>query len=358
MTSPYRGLPRSRFWKVGVADNPPASLDIYEKKFEIHPSDKIMTAGSCFAQHIARQMRQRGYSVLDQEPPPPGLEGEQAKAFGYNLYSARYANIYVVRQLLQLIQEATGSFAPTDPVWRKGSRFYDALRPSVEPEGLESPEEVRYHRDHHLAAVRQLINSVDVLVLTLGLTETWMHKDGTVYPTAPGTIAGSYDSDSHVFKNMTVSDIFDDLCAVRDFLMKIRPNLKILLTVSPVPLTATASGQHVLSATIYSKSVLRAAAGQMYDTFDNVDYFPSYELIASHPSRGRAFEDNLRTVTSKGVASVMSIFFNQHTLSTPSGAPLQPLAETSSSNSTPEKTPRAKKSSVVCEEELLEAFRK
>ena len=38
------------------------------------------------------------------------------------------------------------------------------------------------------------------------------------------------------------------------------PKARLVLTVSPVPLAATASGSHVLPATIYSKSVLRAAA--------------------------------------------------------------------------------------------------
>lgn len=353
MLSPYRGLPRSRFWKTGVSDHPPASREIYKKKFEIRAEDKILTAGSCFAQHIATRMRAKGYSVLDAEPPPLGLRGEEAKRFGYNLYSARYANIYVVRQLIQLLQESVGAFVPVDAIWSKRGRFYDALRPSVEPEGLDSPEEVNAHRKHHLTAVRSIVSEADVVVFTLGLTETWMHRDGTVYPTAPGTIAGSYNSDCHLFKNMSFGEIFEDLCILRGMLMAIRPNIKILLTVSPVPLTATASDQHVLMATTYSKSVLRAAAGQMYATFDNVDYFPSYELIAGHTSRGRYYEDDLRSVTARGVDSVMSVFFGQHALSKIEGD----LSNSIKSASGTSREVTRKAHSVVCEEELLEAFR-
>ena len=54
---------------------------------------------------------------------------------------------------------------------------------------------------------------------------------------------------------MTTSSSSARWCARRT------PKLRILLTVSPVPLTATAGDDHVLLATTYSKSVLRAGRG-------------------------------------------------------------------------------------------------
>jgi hypothetical protein len=83
----------------------------------------------------------------------------------------------------------------------------------------------------------------------------------------------------------------------------------MVLTVSPVPLTATATGRHALVATTHSKSVLRAAAGQLADERDDVDYFPSYEIISGFPYRAAFYEPNLRTVTPDGVAFVMRHFF-------------------------------------------------
>ena len=56
-------------------------------------------------------------------------------------------------------------------------------------------------------------------------------------------------------------EVVRDITTSFDALRVINPDLRFLLTVSPVPLTATASGQHVLTATTYSKSVLRSAAG-------------------------------------------------------------------------------------------------
>jgi hypothetical protein len=91
-------------------------------------------------------------------------------------------------------------------------------------------------------------------------------------------------------------------------LKSINPNIRILLTVSPVPLTATATDQHVLSATVNSKSILRAVAGKLALQNNFVDYFPSYELISSHATRMNHFEDNLRSVKNESIKYVMDHF--------------------------------------------------
>ncbi len=184
---------------------------------------------------------------------------------------------------------------------------------NVEPNGLASEEEVIAHRAAHLGAVRLLLRKVDVFVFTFGLTEAWRDKEsGTIYPTAPETIAGTFNPEKFEFVNLTFNEIYNDFLLVRKIIQRRRPHAKFVITVSPVPLTATASGNHVLAATIYSKSVLRAVAGQLAKNFDDVDYFPSYELIAGHPTRATYYESNLRVVTADGVAAAMSAFVSQH----------------------------------------------
>lgn len=309
--NPYETFPPESFWKSGVsACTPEAIENIWQPKFLLARTDRVATAGSCFAQHIARHLRRRGYDVIDAEPPPSGLDGDAARSFGYLTYSARYGNIYAVRQLLQLVQEVYGIAKPADPIWEKNGRFYDALRPSVEPNGLQTAELVQSHRAQHLSRVRQVLEGADLFVFTFGLTEAWIHKpSGMVYPLVPGRIAGTFDPAIHEFKNFTYQEICEDFSEFRRILKAHNPTVRILVTVSPVPLTATASGRHVLVATTYSKSVLRAAAGALAAQYGDVDYFPSYELIASPFSRGRFYEDNLREVTPAGVEVVMRSFF-------------------------------------------------
>jgi hypothetical protein len=360
MKSPYENRPAKSFWKSGVAHQQADSItDLYQKRFPITPYDKVATAGSCFAQHISSHLRARNFNVIDTEPPPRVLPSEVARKWGYLLYSARFGNIYLVRQLLQLAQEAFGLFVPANAIWEEDGRYYDALRPSVEPHGLESPEAVEIHRKSHLKHVRTMFLEADVFVFTLGLTEGWVHrKSGTTYPTAPGTIAGTFDPDIYQFKNFGFEEILGDFTAFRSLLKQHNPKLKFLLTVSPVPLTATASDLHVLSATTYSKSVLRAVVGELYHRYEDIDYFPSYEIITSPLSRGAYYSTNLRSISDEGVGTVMQMFFAEHGPGTQVTAAVDLGIAGERARSRAMRPERRNKNNqdVVCEELLLEAF--
>ena len=243
---------------------------------------------------------------------------------------------------------------------------------------------------------------MNVFVFTFGLTEAWVSREtGRVYPTAPGTIAGEYDPERFEFRNFGFNDVHDDFVAFRELVLGRNPGVRFLVTVSPVPLTATATQDHVLVATTYSKSVLRAVAGALAAEFPDVDYVPSYEVIATPWSKGAYYESNLRTVRKVGVSAVMRIFFAEHGVALPaedeetavespqqaarrarrrdkriaarvgrrgnSPAPAEPAktvpqAATAPpppaephSNGVPQKA-RRKKRDEVCEEILLEAF--
>lgn len=311
MKNPYRALPERSFWKPAVADRHIADFSEMWDPMPLKRSDKVATAGSCFAQHIGRNLKIRGADFMDMEPAPDFLAEEDQRRFGFGVFSCRYGNVYTSRQLLQLILEAFGRRTPDEIVWEKNGRFFDALRPAIDPTGFETREEVIADRKRHLAAVREMFETLDVLVFTMGLTEGWHSTvDDTMYPTAPGTIAGEYDPERFAFKNLQYPDVLDDMNRFWEILREVNPDARMLLTVSPVPLIATATGGHVLPATTYSKSVLRAVAGDLAAMHDDVYYFPSYEVIIGHPSRGIFFEPDLRNVNQMGVNLVMTHFFS------------------------------------------------
>ncbi|WP_066706406.1 GSCFA domain-containing protein [Celeribacter ethanolicus] len=350
MGSPYDHLPGSAFWRSGVAEADPTAIEgLCLPKFRISPTDRIMTAGSCFAQHVHRNLVARDWAVIDTETPKGPFPREVLNRYGYALYSARYGNIYTVRQMVQLLREAQGEIKPAEPIWERDGRYFDAQRPNVEPGGLATPEHVTEARAVHLRRVLRAVRRADVFVFTLGLTEVWFHlESGTVYPTAPGTLAGHYAPEVFGFHNFSLPEVRDDLEELRSRLMALRPDIRMLLTISPVPLTATATSGHVLPATAYSKATLRAAAGEVAAKYDNVDYFPSYELVTNPAAGGRFYKENLRSVTEEGVASAMRMFFRAH----------DPEAE-----NVPRivrKTPEddgLEEADLVCEEALIEASR-
>ena len=215
MRNPYRGREPRAFWSGAVAQRHLADMADLWDAIALSPEDRIATAGSCFAQHIGNALAARGAHFLDCEPPPPVFaDAAEARRFGYGVFSCRYGNVYTARQMLQLAQEALGRRRPVDSVWEREGRFYDALRPAVDPAGHASAETVLLARRLHLGAVRTMLETMDVLVFTLGLTECWENlADGTVYPTAPGTLAGSFDPAMHAFRNLRHGEVLADMAA-------------------------------------------------------------------------------------------------------------------------------------------------
>ncbi|MGJ4962400.1 GSCFA domain-containing protein [Bradyrhizobium sp. HKCCYLRH3061] len=313
MSCPYHTLPASSFWRQAVADRTTADLDPHlASALRFGPEQRIASAGSCFAQHISRALKERGFNYYVTETAPSYVTPEQEERFGYGVFSARYGNIYSTLQLLQLVQRAFGAFQPADQFWTDGEgRVFDLLRPRITPKGFASMFEAEADLKQHLKAVRQLIETADVFIFTLGLTECWVSTlDGTVYPTCPGCgSAGDFDEARYAFHNLSVTETTSYLSEAITLMTAANPRLKIVLTVSPVPLAATMEPRHVLQATTYSKSVLRVAAEEMVRRHENVHYFASYEIITSAKNAGTFFAEDARTVTPEGVARAMKLFF-------------------------------------------------
>ena len=178
----------------------------------------------------------------------------------------------------------------------------------------------------------------------------WVHKEsGTVYPTAPGTICGEFNENIYEFKNAEYQEIINDFNQFKAIVRKIRSNrpFKILLTVSPVPLTATASGKHVLVSTVHSKSILRAVVGKLSKNNKNIDYFPSFEIVNNPRLHSTTFKDNLRSVRDETVQMVMKHFSREH-------PPIQKKKEVEKNL----KNNKKNIEDIQCEEALLEAFNK
>lgn len=351
---PYRGLPDSAYWRRSVAGQGPAIDPLAGRFLTLGRDDKVATAGSCFAQHIARHLKKSGFHFLVTETAHPIIPAEAAARHAYGQFSARYGNIYTARQLLQLFDRAYGAFTPAEDIWpaADGARVVDPFRPTIEPDGYASEAELRADRAHHLGKVREMFETLDIFVFTLGLTEGWESSiDGAVFPLCPGVSGGSFDPARHRFHNFRVGEVTADLAAFIARLRGVNRQARIIFTVSPVPLAATMSGNHVLAATTYSKSVLRAAAQEIAEDHGGVFYFPSYEMIMGAPAAARYFAEDMRNVTEEGVAHVMSVFL-RHAAGIEAGVTVPAAAEAA-----PDATIAAARLwvEVMCDEAMLDA---
>ncbi len=299
--NPYKIMPKSAFWRSGVVD-PQGLQSIHTPKWKLNKDDCIVTMGSCFAQHVGRKLKSLGYNVpyFDVE------EGTKNKNF-----SANYGNIYTVRQALQLVREAAGDFKRSEVSWEVSGGYIDPIRPNSLSHPFRTENELFESRDRHLKAVRSAIQELDVLVFTLGLTEAWeCIQCGSVLPVVPGVLGGVFSKDRYRFVNFGYEQIVGDLNSLIEEVKSARggKGFRLLLTVSPVPLTATAENRHVLVSSVASKSILRAAADYFAREFEFVDYFPAFEIVTCPQDVRQNYEDNLRSVAPSAVEKVMGIF--------------------------------------------------
>lgn len=345
--NPYHGLTSPHYWRSGVVDIAPGEFDpLVEPKFQLTHKDRVATMGSCFAQHLSKFIKQRGLNYVVREPFRSSDEILGVTPALSEQFSARYGNVYTVRQALQLFDRVNG-WRPQEEYWERDGRYFDAFRPTMFPAGFASISDLIRERQSHLEHVRDVFQTADIVVFTLGLTETWKsRRDGAVFPVAPGVVAGSFDDSLHEFENFVYGDVTSDLMEWCRRVREFNPRVKVLLTVSPVPLNATYMNQNVWTSTTYSKAVLRAAAGDVARDLDYVDYFPSYEVITCPQNQLRYFEDDMRNVRDVGVQHVMRVFERHY---------IPNESRTSGWSAPPVSVATDGVAQVICDENLLDS---
>jgi len=356
---PYRRLPSHHFWRAAVSMAGPTGLEpdaggfdpVGDPPFRIGPGDQVAAAGSCFAQHIARNLRGAGFSFLQTEGADDG-----------NPFSARFGNIYTARQLRQLLLRAYGLVRPIDEVWLLPSgRYVDPFRPQMLGEsglGLASAGAVIDAREAHFAAVREMFETCTVFIFTLGLTEAWLTEDGMALPVPAGVLGVTEGASAASFHNLGLSQVCEDLEQVLADIWLVNPQLRLIFTVSPVALAATYEPRHVMLSNTLSKATLRLAAEMMRERHARVCYFPSYEIVTAPVNAAGAFEADLRSVSPLGVAQVMALF-NLHMLADgePAAAvtagPAPPMTPAAAAVSDEERAAYEARTRIICDEDLL-----
>lgn len=268
--------------------------------FTFDASDRIMTLGSCFAREIEKHLHGLGFDL-----PTLGIEipaNERSSTVANDIF-----NKYTVHSIENELRWAIGGvdIPAKDYYLNVGTDLWHdpQLGGNIVPASLERVIE----RRAIVARAMSQLPSCKVVVITLGLGESWYDSLANTYlNTAPPREALDSSPQRYRLDILGHDDILESLERIHSLLTKHgHPDFKMLLTVSPVPFKATFSGEDAVSANTYSKSVQRAAAEAFVRRHDNVNYFPSYEIVTlTH--RDLAYElDNIH-VTRALVARIMN----------------------------------------------------
>ena len=259
----------------------------------INKKTKIVSMGSCFALHVASFLKKNKYNYLVGE-----------KYFKY-LTSADWDMVYNTSCMKQIFQYSFEKFEPLIRWWDRGKVMDDPFRRQISYKKGTHENELK----KHVKASHEVLSSCDVIILTLGLSEVWRDRrdKATFWRTPPIHL---YDKKIHQFHIMNEKECLDDLILIHDLLKKYNPECKIILSVSPVTLRATfRTDVDPVSANVYSKAVLRCAADQFSNMFDNVYYFPSFEFVTYGFENPYQERDNMHI--KQDVIQVMMKYFER-----------------------------------------------
>jgi GSCFA family len=315
VTHPYKNKPTFTSWKKFIGEVPIGNVDLMEglPRFAIHKADRIVTMGSCFAQHVANYLQEHGFNYYVAEVEAGiGVFGKE----GVGIYSARYGNIYTARQALQLMKASLGLGNTNFEVWENEEEhfFADSIACGAVPGGFASKQGVLEARDQLFKSTKNALENADVFIYTLGLTEGWLNMaTEQVYSLAPGVVAGEFDSNLHRSFNDDYPSIMEQMNLIIQLLREINPRVRVIVTVSPVALAATHSNQNVGVSNSWSKATLRAVATDISDKLKEVYYFPSFDLIYGLAQAGNFYSKDLRTVEPRAVEMAMSMFASNFT---------------------------------------------
>jgi len=221
----------------------------------ISPATRVVAIGSCFARYFILWLAEHGFNKSMPQSPYNAL-----LRFGSQLESPA--------SVAQQFRWAFGELDDKAVVW------------------IDKNKEVFEASEARRQLVRDTLLATDVLILTLGLSEVWYDRV-TGEPLWRAMPADQFDPERHVFRVETMAQTLQWLETIERLRARHVQGMKIIFTVSPVPLRVTFRPVSASTANSASKAIVRAALDEFLrnhqeDVGRRLFYFPSYELVANY----------------------------------------------------------------------------
>ncbi|PWE29694.1 hypothetical protein C4N9_08095 [Pararhodobacter marinus] len=278
--------------------------------FAFSVDDPIMTIGSCFAREIEVVLAARGFDLPALAVTVP--DGQRPDGTKPNVILNKYS-VHSMENEIRWAFEGP----PCEP-----ERFFLSVGddlwhdPHVVHNVTPGPMSVVQSRRDGIAAMMRELPRCRVVVITLGLVESWFDKETRLYlNTIPPVTVLKQQSRRFELHVLDYGDVLKALDRIHALIAAYgHPEFHILCTVSPVPFKMTYTGQDAIVANTYGKSVQRAAAEVFAAKHENVDYFPSYEIVATSDRQRAYLQDNIH-VTPEAVDAIMSTVLDTYCVS-------------------------------------------
>ncbi len=237
----------------------------------------LFFAGSCFAENLHRE-----------------FEAARLQAM-----ISPFGNIYNPVSLAQAAElMAAGGGIEAGDCFEQGGEYYHFMFHTLIHES--SPSKLAYRLNSELAAAKLWLSRAEAVVITLGTAFVYRLKDsGSVVNNCHRVPAGSFDREC-----LSAAGTADALRRSAAAFLSINPNLKIIITLSPVRhLRDNAAGNSL------SKAVLRCGIDEFCREFpEHGWYYPSYEIMLDELRDYRWYSTDLCHPSDEAVSYIISRF--------------------------------------------------
>ncbi len=251
-------------------------IDNIHFPFSISHQDQLMTLGSCFAEEIGQKLVTNKFKT-------------RVNPFG------TIFNPLSIFELIGLAMKPTSSIE--DAILERDGlyyhyKFHSSYR-SETKSGLLTMIQDR------LEQTRKQLTKTKVLFLTFGTAWAYQDKNSQML------VANCHKQPQKHFNKYLLGyeEILTSFMGMKESLQEINPNLQIVLTVSPVRHT-----KETLSLNAASKSVLKLACHYLSDMAENVNYFPSYEIMLDDLRDYRFYEKDLIHPNEQAIDYIWDVF--------------------------------------------------
>ena len=226
----------------------------FGQTFRISASDKLLALGSCFAQVVGQRLAD---NRLDIAVNPTGV-----------LYNPE-SIFLTIDTALDIAMGHSDALEELKSLTFEGQdgRWYNWMAASL-IEG-QSREECDRHMADAMEHMAQRLKGLTVLMLTFG-TDHYYSLNGQVPVTNCHKMPAAL-FEEHIMSTDDIVRRFDNTCRR---LMELRPELKIIVSVSPYRYL-----KYGLHTSQLSKARLLLATDEIQKRYDAVCYFPAYEIL-------------------------------------------------------------------------------
>ena len=256
-------------------------IEIPRSPFNISHQDRLMFAGSCFADQIGAKMKDHGWDAC------------------VNPFGVLYNPSSIASGCKRLLQPEP--FVESDLFEYEG--IYHSFMHHGQFSG-RSVEEALVKINDHLSVAASYLSTISYLVITFGTSSVYRSKsDGRIVANCHKLPAIHFDRTL-----LTVNQIVDEWSDLLEKFRSVNDSLKVIFTVSPI--RHWKDGAH---ANQISKSILLLAEQALTEKYNGwTSYFPAYELMMDELRDYRFYAEDMFHPSTQAIEYIWERFLETY----------------------------------------------